>query len=610
MNMATTDQGPEDVIDIDSDDDVESETFGNIFTVIPNTSAVALQEKFGGKRKRSTLTSARAKMSIKNSLSEGPTTNKADVKNGATQKHSKRVTSTNIPTYFATTPAPSRSTVANNNKIGQICTSSLYDVLPNPIASTDVPLSASTNVLNGSFSASEVKSNIFSGLTDDMFIREEPSFAVPFIYEKPPAVQIKDVLKALETKFTLCQENLADETSPNKGLNEMLPYSKWFSELAAPSNSATSDKTDEVKYFESPLGKFFTHMGIELVEEYLRNEYNIVHTNNSLTKNTKSCQVCNFHTESGLVMAKHLDTPHVNGFWYRCSLCTFGTRKNAEITSHMLVAHNRKISLNEIKPLQVHQCSNCCFETRDRGKILHHKVRCAGSFKLETNLAPPNDWEAPAKISSFRPRLNLVGIAMEYNKKNKDNERKNMQPAISAQLQAAPVNSKIVEVPSSSDTTKSEMEAKANIVVCEICDRHYGGFGQLRYHMQWVHKIMIYSNTNWAPLVCKKCQCRFFTYEGLERHLLGTHGLVTNSMQEAAKKCRDGGKCSHCGRLFLRKLLKHLTQDHRITLSPVTLSYKCNRCSSIFEAYTQFENHIYAVHHAAQLKKAKLGDTK
>lgn len=98
--------------------------------------------------------------------------------------------------------------------------------------------------------------------------------------------------------------------------------------------------------------------------------------------------------------------------------------------------------------------------------------------------------------------------------------------------------------------------------------------------MQWIHKIkihpkMIYNRYRSSfnkhfifsffsmefsytlilslffrpPLNCQKCQFRFFTDQGLERHLLGSHGLVTSSMQEAANKSKDSGRCPVCGRV-------------------------------------------------------------
>lgn len=61
-----------------------------------------------------------------------------------------------------------------------------------------------------------------------------------------------------------------------------------------------------------------------------------------------------------------------------------------------------------------------------------------------------------------------------------------------------------------------------------------------------IHPKMIH---NRPPLNCQKCQFRFFTDQGLERHLLGSHGLVTSSMQEAANKGKDAGRCPVCGRV-------------------------------------------------------------
>lgn len=71
--------------------------------------------------------------------------------------------------------------------------------------------------------------------------------------------------------------------------------------------------------------------------------------------------------------------------------------------------------------------------------------------------------------------------------------------------------------------------------------------------MQWIHKVKIHPKMiyNRPPLNCQKCQFRFFTDQGLERHLLGSHGLVTSSMQEAANKSKDAGRCPVCGRVSI-----------------------------------------------------------
>ncbi|RWR99065.1 hypothetical protein B4U79_07340, partial [Dinothrombium tinctorium] len=132
-------------------------------------------------------------------------------------------------------------------------------------------------------------------------------------------------------------------------------------------------------------------------------------------------------------------------------------------------------------------------------------------------------------------------------------------------------------------------------VICEICDGYIKDLEQLRTHMQWIHKVKIHPKmlASRPPLNCQKCQWRFFTDQGLERHLLGAHGLVTSNMQDMVDQNQDGGRCTICGRVFANKLVAHMNQVHKITLRPAHLSYKCTVCSATFNLYRLFENHVY-----------------
>lgn len=101
---------------------------------------------------------------------------------------------------------------------------------------------------------------------------------------------------------------------------------------------------------------------------------------------------------------------------------------------------------------------------------------------------------------------------------------------------------------------------------------------------------------NRPPLNCQKCQFRFFTDQGLERHLLGSHGLVTASMQDLANQNKDSGRCPVCGKVYQWKLLNHVAKDHQKTLKPAHLSYKCTVCTATFGQYRLFESHVYQAH--------------
>ncbi|XP_037806520.1 uncharacterized protein LOC119600400 [Lucilia sericata] len=638
--------------------------------------------------------------------------------------------------------------------------------------------------------------NILPGLTDEMFVLEAPSFIVPYIYEKPPSEQIKDVIKEIESKFSFTKEDFdevdkADEfdmmTEQNKEDREEETKKKkkrrrddgddesWSEEdeeseddddddsesgmrtkvlikeasddmtaikgaikpaSSTPSTSVTVDgtatKPGQENYFESPLGKFFMDIGVGLVQEFVQNDLIRLQKRKmrkSLGRNTaefekaiaaltanmeaskkknspfkfnmKRCEFCNFKSESALSMANHYETPHMNGVLYKCNFCIFEIRNATEIVYHMEAVHNIKARL--IKPLPYHQCPNCGFEDNGKAKLARHQPVCAKKFRPEVNLAPPNDWEAPAKIPRLKPRHGLVATATAYQAMaaqaaaqkaalasiQQQQQARNLQAAALAAQNAAnklrgrappapvgknaqnagammraanqvrnpaatnvvlpnnyqlgaggqiiqnPIGKKSTGQPSISITPlprqstggapgsspstskvppagmkpgQSPGGGKAQFVICEICDVYIKDLEQLRNHMQWMHKVKIHPKMiyNRPPLNCQKCQFRFFTDQGLERHLLGSHGLVTSSMQEAANKGKDAGRCPVCGRMYQWKLLNHVSRDHHMTLKPAHLSYKCTVCTATFGMYKQFETHVYTAH-STVAKKAMDG---
>ncbi|XP_015834287.1 MOG interacting and ectopic P-granules protein 1 isoform X2 [Tribolium castaneum] len=554
-------------------------------------------------------------------------------------------------------------------------------------------------------------------LTDDMFVVEAPSFIVPYVYEKPPVSDFKDFLKELRDKLT---EDDDKETT------------KSDDEAAAPTTTKDDDLLDPLKknysYFDSPLGKFFIDIGFNLVQEFVQADMlrqqkkkrdreggqnpatnKTIHSlmkNLEFTKESnepfrttmKKCEFCNFKTESQLVMAYHLETPHTKNYVYKCNFCTYEARSPHDILFHMEAEHAVRGRLERAPSF--HQCPNCPFEDNQKGKLSRHLVACMRKFKPERNLDPPIDWEPPAKIprvpkarqginvsayqamkssqlqflskmqllntnssstsqalhrgrgrpslgstsikqSMIRPsgmvykqtmsggsvlvptnyqvsgnqvyqvvggqelggRLGHPGMAFVPNIPSASstvtiqNQSKNKsvhQPSISItplpRASASP-NSNLTSKP-------GDTNSKNSFVICEICDGYIKDLEQLRNHMQWIHKVKIHPKMiyNRPPLNCQKCQFRFFTDQGLERHLLGSHGLVTSSMQDAANKSKDAGRCPVCGRVYQWKLLNHVARDHSMTLKPAHLSYKCTVCTATFGMYKQFENHVYSAH--------------
>lgn len=128
----------------------------------------------------------------------------------------------------------------------------------------------------------------------------------------------------------------------------------------------------------------------------------------------KGCEYCNFKSESALVMAYHYETPHntKNSNLYKCNFCDYEVKAAYDVLLHMKNVHN--IQARFEKDFMLHQCPNCMFQDNGRSKLARHAVVCAKKFRPELNLAPPVDWDPPAKIPRIKPRHGLVGTANAY----------------------------------------------------------------------------------------------------------------------------------------------------------------------------------------------------
>ena len=124
-------------------------------------------------------------------------------------------------------------------------------------------------------------------------------------------------------------------------------------------------KKPSENFFESTLGKMVSDLGMNLVQEVVQHDLlkqqqrkarkdksaTVMHAIMSLKKNIeqskenndafrfeeKKCRLCSFRTESDMVMAHHLETPHMKHGMYRCNFCHFETKGPQEVITHMEV---------------------------------------------------------------------------------------------------------------------------------------------------------------------------------------------------------------------------------------------------------------------------------
>lgn len=355
--------------------------------------------------------------------------------------------------------------------------------------------------------AAQSSSSSLPNLTDDMFVLEAPSFIVPYIYEKPPTTSLKsvvlDIAKTITTRETEKRQHDDEMSGAESELNNQKSTESSEAEdkkkqsqksksrrRGAPNgdeswdeyNTSTDEEasdgekrtkvlikeshddiesikthiisTDTISqsiigenkndsYFESPLGKFFMTIGVNLVQEYVQSDLlrqqkrrrekegkapsaatqmainslqkslEMSKENNAPFKHKmKRCEFCPFKTESEIVLSQHYEIPHLKNNIYKCNYCEFETRPVHEILYHMEAIHNIKGRLE--KPLGYHQCPNCPFEDNGKSKMVRHEAACAKKFKPEVNLNPPMDWEPPAKIPRVKAKHGLVGAATAY----------------------------------------------------------------------------------------------------------------------------------------------------------------------------------------------------
>ena len=266
-------------------------------------------------------------------------------------------------------------------------------------------------------------------LTDDTFVVEAPSFIVPYVYEKPPLETMTDFKEAINKKIEerrKDKEKRKAEGEENVSEDEEAPVEK---------PKRLPDKENKDAFFTSTLGKFFSDLGMNLVQEYVQKDLlrqqqkrsqkdksaAVMHAIKSLQQNLddtrenvmdfkfdlKKCKFCSFRTESRLVMQHHMETPHMRNFIYRCNFCEFETKIPQEVLYHMDSIHGVKGKLERAP--YFHQCPQCPFEDNGKGKLTRHKMGCDKRFIERQNQTPDRDWDPPAKIRPPPVRPGFTG---------------------------------------------------------------------------------------------------------------------------------------------------------------------------------------------------------
>ncbi|KAL3982501.1 hypothetical protein ACH3XW_47415 [Acanthocheilonema viteae] len=415
-----------------------------------------------------------------------------------------------------------------------------------------------------------------------------------------------------------------------------------------------------------------------------------------------TCQLCNFRTESRIILSVHRQTPHFDGRKYQCALCPeFFTNENM-ISQHYLREHDLVAGKEEAIPRN--PCPCCNEDFMYKGQRDQHLKMCRRDLnRVRLIMAPkhPQDvsainhwlWDKPPVDPTIlqqqqvaqRQQVEKLQRAQLAQQQQQQLQQRRSQTAVTnsallaaqqqqaalllqqqriraaqavahhqqqakmsslignpsllaamqQQLQRAAVSGMRtpglslfaqrgvaagirgptvaqhaaaslagrIRAPSQIPASRAQLGgvvSSGHNNVCEICDQNVQDRDRYLTHLQLFHKQMRGKTSadmqQGAPLACSRCRDRFWTYEGLERHLVMAHGLVTSDLLTKAQKKEDGGRCKHCGKQYAFNMLQHLVTDHQVKLCSAEIMYSCDVCAFKCSSYSKLEVHLNTVH--------------
>lgn len=139
-----------------------------------------------------------------------------------------------------------------------------------------------------------------------------------------------------------------------------------------------------------------------------------------------------------------------------------------------------------------------------------------------------------------------------------------------------------------------EADLKARCMSCEICDLYMDETG-LIHHMELIHDMKIMPRSR-PPIKCVVCyKASFHSCDGLDRHMLGAHAIVTPHLQKKVDKHEDSGRCTVCG-VLAGMIVHHMKVYHGFNPKNSNLIYECKSCSARYQSYELFTKHALRIH--------------
>jgi len=391
------------------------------------------------------------------------------------------------------------------------------------------------------------------------------------------------------------------------------------------SNSKLDSKSDSYR----PFGRLVHDLGLELVREQVYRDLIDIQTakdaKNRLEEREKGqlsklieaqerlavrnapyqlpakrCSRCSFISPSTNVMTLHHQfgtVSRIDAAMRVCCLCSrrpgFRTRNMAQFVEHLSTVHGLTGRL--MKKTAPFACKNCVFEHRNPVRLAVHVEKCAKKFSLATNLQPlPGDCDIPLIYRPSDRKRPVAPTPVQSNMSSEASFSANGPPSVKTLL------SSLRQQVSAGNPGCSYNQLVMPSLICEICGKLVDGREALWSHFHIAHHIELCRTTMSEKepwMKCDVCNGRFWTYQGLSRHLLLAHNrALATSFTSGTPVTPSAPRCHLCGGSQTSNPLSHFSAYHNVTLLEMYHAKLCCLCNRKVNSGRAFEEHMVEQH--------------
>jgi len=314
----------------------------------------------------------------------------------------------------------------------------------------------------------------------------------------------------------------------------------------------------------------------------------------------KRCSRCNFMSPSTNVMTWHHQfgtVSRIDATVHVCCLCGghpgFRTRNAAQFVEHLSTVHGLTGRL--MKKTAPYACKNCVFEHRNSVRLAVHVEKCVKKFSLATNLQPlPGDCDMPLIYRPSDRKRSVAPPLVQSNASSRASLSASGPPSVKTLL-----TSQRKQMPAGHSGCSSNQLVMPSLI-CEICGKLVDGREALWGHFRLAHHIELCRSTMSEKepwMKCDVCSGRFWTYQGLSRHLLLAHNRALAPSFTSGKPVTPAvPRCHLCGGSQTSNPLSHFSAYHNVTLLEMYHAKLCCLCNRKVNSGRAFEEHMVEQH--------------